>query len=362
MEATIHEQTATPVIINSRHLASLSRHFPASVLSQEPREESTPLSLALREDRTSQLTLERRQFDEDEKFEQQLLQSAGLWNFRLVMHVVALARKALSASKQATALLAQDSEKSESKSLLERRAKNRSAPKPNSLDSEVYVPQKTNAKKKMKQGFDTDDALQLFLWGPETKQLLTANEEAELITHIQVSCFTHSLSFDKAGEGKAKLESQNGCEPTLGEWAEAMGLSGPLLKSEIHRGRTSRERLITSNLRLVVHIAKQYQNCGLNFQDLLLPYLMMLPYEGSMGLMKSVEKFKPQSGCRFATYAYWWIRQSIRKSIFQNSRTIRLPIARVPTWVPSRVPGSPGGRVRLGNVPNTCAVNPGRHH
>ena len=117
----LHEQTATPVI-NSRHLASLSRHFPASVLSQEPREESSrppppPLSHSSREDRTSQqvhtlnitnfstllsslvikklifgsfcsfkLTLERRQFDglvssrEDEKFEQQLLQSAGLWN------------------------------------------------------------------------------------------------------------------------------------------------------------------------------------------------------------------------------------------------------------------------------------------
>ena len=84
-------------------------------------------------------------------------------------------------------------QKRESKSLLERRAKNRSAPKPNSLDSEVYVPQKTKAKKKMKQGFDTDDALQLFLWGPATKQLLTANEETELITHIQVSCFTYSL-------------------------------------------------------------------------------------------------------------------------------------------------------------------------
>ncbi|KAG2309216.1 hypothetical protein Bca4012_081861 [Brassica carinata] len=341
----LHEQTATPVI-NSRHLASLSRHFPASVLSQEPREESSrppPLSHSLREDRTAsqQLTLERRQFDglvssrEDEKLEQQLLQS--------VLHrllspsptvvspladAVALAQEALSASKQAALLLADDSEPAapptsssmsslpeegtivRSKKLLERRARNRRAPKPNGLDNESsYLPQKSNAKKKMRQGFDNDDALQLFLWGPETKQLLTAKEEAELITHIQ-----NLIKLEKV---KTKLESQNGCEPTIAEWAEALGLSGPVLKSEIHRGRSSREKLITANLRLVVHIAKQYQNRGLNFQDLL--------QEGSMGLMKSVEKFKPQSGCRFATYAYWWIRQSIRKSIFQNSRTIRLP-------------------------------------
>ncbi|CAN7062166.1 hypothetical protein IGI04_016706 [Brassica rapa subsp. trilocularis] len=336
----LHEQTATPVI-NSRHLASLSRHFPASVLSQEPREESRPppLSHSLREDRTSQqLTLERRQFDglvssrEDEKFEQQLLQSTGLWNLLLspsptvvspLEDAVALAHKALSASKQA-ALLAEDSPPTSSsmsslpeertivrsKKLLERRGRNRRAPKPNGLDNESsYLPQKSNAKKKMRQGFDNDDALQLFLWGPETKQLLTAKEEAELITHIQ-----NLIKLEKV---KTKLESQNGCEPTIAEWAEALGISGPVLKSEIHRGRSSREKLITANLRLVVHIAKQYQNRGLNFQDLL--------QEGSMGLMKSVEKFKPQSGCRFATYAYWWIRQSIRKSIFQNSRTIRLP-------------------------------------
>ncbi|CAL9235825.1 unnamed protein product [Arabidopsis halleri] len=353
----LHEQTTTPVV-NSRHLNSLSRHFPASVLSQEPREESRPLSHALREDRTAQLTLERRQFDElvssreDEKFEQQLLHSTGLWNLLIspltsetklpavvspladaeLCDVVALAQKALSASKQA-ALLVDDTEANpsdntkdslstsssmslpekgtivRSKRQLERRAKNRRAPKSNDVDDEGYVPQKTSAKKKYKQGADNDDALQLFLWGPETKQLLTAKEEAELISHIQ-----HLLKLEKV---KAKLESQNGCEPTIGEWAEAMGISSPVLKSDIHRGRSSREKLITANLRLVVHIAKQYQNRGLNFQDLL--------QEGSMGLMKSVEKFKPQSGCRFATYAYWWIRQSIRKSIFQNSRTIRLP-------------------------------------
>lgn len=73
-----------------------------------------------------------------------------------------------------------------SKRQLERRAKNRRAPKSNDVDDEGYVPQKINAKKKLRQGVDTDDALQLFLWGPETKQLLTAKEEAELIEHIQV--------------------------------------------------------------------------------------------------------------------------------------------------------------------------------
>lgn len=78
-----------------------------------------------------------------------------------------------------------------SKKLLERRARNRRAPKPNGLDNESsYLPQKSNPKKKMRQGFDNEDALQLFLWGPETKQLLTAKEEAELIAHIQVCvCF-----------------------------------------------------------------------------------------------------------------------------------------------------------------------------
>ncbi|CAH8314117.1 unnamed protein product [Eruca vesicaria subsp. sativa] len=77
--------------------------------------------------------------------------------------------------------------------------------------------------------------------------------------------YQHLIKLEKV---KTKLESQNGCEPTIAEWAEALGLSGPVLKSEIHCGRSSSEKLITANLRLVVHIAKQYQNRGLNFQNL----------------------------------------------------------------------------------------------
>lgn len=83
-----------------------------------------------------------------------------------------------------------------SKRQLERRAKNRRAPKSNDVDDEGYVPQKINAKKKYKQGVDSDDALQLFLWGPETKQLLTAKEEAELILHIQVHASPTPVSLD----------------------------------------------------------------------------------------------------------------------------------------------------------------------
>ncbi|XP_047325985.1 RNA polymerase sigma factor sigF, chloroplastic-like [Impatiens glandulifera] len=110
---------------------------------------------------------------------------------------------------------------------------------------------------------------------------------------------------------KTRLHTQFGREPTLVEWEEATSRE---LKSRLNFYNRSRERLISVNLRMVIHIAKQYQNHGLKLHDLL--------QEGSMVLLKSVEKFKPQAGCRFATYAYWWIRQSIRKAIFQHSRTI----------------------------------------
>jgi len=120
--------------------------------------------------------------------------------------------------------------------------------------------------------------------------------------------------------------SHEGSSDSTQLYLKEIGYS-PLLtaEEEVHYGRLvqqgdkkARRRMIESNLRLVVKIARRYYNRGLEFADLI--------EEGNLGLLRAVEKFDPERGFRFSTYATWWIRQTIERAIMNQTRTIRLPI------------------------------------
>ena len=143
-------------------------------------------------------------------------------------------------------------------------------PEPDVLEFEEEIDDEEEEEVKVPIVEHFDDAIKLYLREIQKTKLLTADEEKELASRI--------AKGDKA----------------------------------------ARDRMIESNLRLVVKIAKRYINRGLPFLDLI--------EEGNMGLIKAVERFKLSKECRFSTYATWWIRQSIERALVNQSRTIRLPV------------------------------------
>ncbi len=117
---------------------------------------------------------------------------------------------------------------------------------------------------------------------------------------------------------REKLAKKLRLEPTLKQWANAVDLTPQELNQVLRQGQQAKKKMIEANLRLVVSVAKKYQNRHLEFLDLI--------QEGSIVLKRAAEKFDPTTGYKFSTYAYWWIRQGITRAIAEQSRTIRLPI------------------------------------
>lgn len=149
-----------------------------------------------------------------------------------------------------------------------------------------------------------------------------ASDQPDLTDLVESSDFSDDENFPTFQKGKQVAKVMDATQLYLSE----IGFS-PLLSAqeEVHYAHlalkgdvAARKKMIESNLRLVVKISRRYLNRGLPLLDLI--------EEGNLGLMKSVEKFDPDRGFRFSTYATWWIRQTIERAIMNQTRTIRLPI------------------------------------
>ncbi len=144
----------------------------------------------------------------------------------------------------------------------------------------------------------SDDTIEIYLKEMARVPLLNLQEEIGLAQRIE-----------RGRDSRRELDRLNGnTDPQL----------RPALEAAIEDGLRAREHIIKANTRLVVSIAKKYIGQGVPFLDLI--------QEGNLGLMKAVEKFEYKRGFRFSTYATWWIRQTITRSIADQGRTIRLPV------------------------------------
>ncbi|MCY7283757.1 MAG: RpoD/SigA family RNA polymerase sigma factor [Cyanobacteria bacterium CAN_BIN43] len=156
----------------------------------------------------------------------------------------------------------------------------------------------------------TDDAVGAFFKEMARYPLLKPCEEVELARRVKF--------LGEVEELRERLQTELGRPASKADLCQSMNMTERQLEHRLYLSRVAKRKMIRSNLRLVVSIAKRYLNRGVPFLDLI--------QEGALGLNRATEKFDPDKGYKFSTYAYWWIRQGITRTIANDARTIRLPI------------------------------------
>ncbi|MGA9380489.1 MAG: sigma-70 family RNA polymerase sigma factor, partial [Phormidium sp.] len=157
---------------------------------------------------------------------------------------------------------------------------------------------------------NSDDSVGAFFKEMARYPLLKPKEEVDLAKRVQFLVTVEEL--------QRSLHQELSKQASVSEIAAKLGLTERQLEHRLYQGKVAKRKMIRSNLRLVVSIAKRYLNRGVQFLDLI--------QEGAMGLNRATEKFDPDKGYKFSTYAYWWIRQAITRAIANDARTVRLPI------------------------------------
>lgn len=157
------------------------------------------------------------------------------------------------------------------------------------------------------------DALPLDIVGPAPEDL----EEEEIDTDEDV--LSQEQYFDDASDDSVRLYLREIGKIPLLNAEEELALAQRVVAGE----KKAKDKMAEANMRLVVSIAKRYSGRGLDFLDLI--------QEGNTGLLRAVEKFDPDKGFKFSTYATWWIRQAITRAIADQARTIRIPVHMVET-------------------------------